>query len=191
MTPAQRTNLLNRVIASLAFPAGSTRITASHLNRYDWLRAQLPIVNVAVHAGFQRTFTGLFQLRFLPAVHRPIYFAMMQAQKGLGSHAFLPLLQAYCAAAGRQEMSFISKLIHIINPHQAVWDSRVRARLMISNPVPRTLANCNHAYSQLANEMTALLAHSRFPALQQAFNARFRGRAYTPMRILDVSIWGL
>lgn len=191
MTPQQRAALLNRVIASLALPLGTTRITPGHLNRYDWLRTQLPLVNVAANAPFQKSFSGLFQLRFMPAAHRVVYFQMMEGQKGQVGHAFPALLGAYCAAGGRLEMSFISKLIHIITPHRAVWDSLVRAHLMIPDPHPRTLPNCATAYLQLETEMAALLMHPLYPSVQIAFGARFPGRAYTSMRILDASIWGL
>lgn len=191
MTPAQRTTLLNQVITSLALPAGTTRIRSSHLDRYDWLRANLPLVNVAVHPAFQSTFSGLFKLRFMRTVDRPSYFGMMQAQKVLAGHAFPALLNAHFKVSGRQEISFISKLIHIIDPQRAIWDSELRAKLMIPDPVQRTAANCSAAYAQLENEMGAMLAHPLFGNVQMAFNARFPGRAYTPMRILDASIWGL
>jgi hypothetical protein len=191
MTPAQRITLLNKVIASLAAPAGATRITPGHLNRYDWLRANLPVVDVAVDPVFQSTFSGLFKMRYMRTAHRPSYFGMMEAQKGLAGHAFPALLNAHFAASGRQEMSFISKLIHIIDPHRAIWDSELRAKLVIPDPAPRTVANCDAAYAHLENEMGAMLTHPLFQQVQMAFNARFPGRVYTPMRILDASIWGL
>jgi hypothetical protein len=191
MTLAQQTVLLNRVIASLAAPHGTTKITASHLNRYDFLRAQLPVLNVSVDLGFQTTFSGLFRLRYMPKLHRPIYFGMMEANKAGVALTFGPLLAGYHRETGRWEVSFVSKLMHIIDPHQAVWDSLVSGHLGLAIPPVRNLANCIHAYTQLTAEMTALLAHPRFPAVQAAFNARFPGRAYTPMRILDASIWGI
>ena len=191
MTPAQQTALLNRVVASLALPNGVTKITAGHLNRYDWLRAQLPVLNVSIDPGFQRTFSGLFRLRYMPRLHRPIYFGMMEANKAAIAVVFGPLLAAYHGATGRWEVSFVSKLIHLIDPHQAVWDSLVSGHLGLAIPPARNVANCTHAYGQLTAEMTALLAHPLFPAVQSAFSARFPGHANTPMRILDASIWGL
>lgn len=191
MTPAQRSTLLNQVIVSLALPVGATRIKPGHLDRYDWLRENLPVVDVAVDPAFQSTFSGLFKMRYMATAHRPFYFGLMQAQKGLAGHAFPVLLNAHFAASGRQEMSFISKLIHLIDPHRAIWDSELRAKLMIPDPVPRTAANCGAGYAQLENEMGAMLAHPLFLGVQRAFDARFPGRAYTPMRILDASIWGL
>jgi hypothetical protein len=191
MTPEQRSTLLNKVIFSLPLPAGSTRIKPGHLDRYDWLRANLPVVDVAVDPAFQSTFSGLFKMRYMRTTHRPFYFGMMQAQKGLAGHAFPALLNAHFAASGRQEMSFISKLIHLIDPHRAIWDSELRAKLLIPDPVPRIVPNCAAAYAQLETEMVAMLAHPLFLAVQRAFDARFPGRVYTPMRILDASIWGL
>jgi hypothetical protein len=191
MTPAQQTVLLTRVIASLVAPNGTTKITASHLNRYDWLRAQLHVLNVSTDLGFQKTFSGLFQLRYMSTLHRPTYFGMMQANKTGVALNFAHILASYHHATNRWEVSFVSKLIHIINPDQAVWDSLVSGHLGLAIPPQRNLANCTHAYGHLTSEMTALLAHPLFPAVQAAFNARFPGRAYAPMRILDASIWGL
>lgn len=191
MTPAQQTALLNRVAASLVLPNGVTKITAGHLNRYDLLRTQLPVCNVGTDLGFQRTFSGLFQLRYMKQAHRPVFFRMMEANKAGAALGFAHILAAYQAATGRWEVSFVSKLIHIIDPNQAVWDSLVSGHLGLAIPPVRNLANCTHAYGQLTAEMAALLKHPHFPAVQAAFNARFPGRAYTPMRILDASIWGI
>ncbi len=172
-------------------PNGTTKITPSHLNRYDWLRAQLPVANVSTNATFQRIFSGLFRLRFMPRAHRPFYFGMMQANKAAASLNFATLLGIYHHRTGRWEVSFISKLIHIIDPNQAVWDSILSGHLLLAIKPGRNIANCGNAYTQLTAEMNSLLVHPLFANVSAAFNARFPGRAYTPMRILDVSIWGL
>jgi hypothetical protein len=181
--------LLNLVIQSLA--QGTTKITVGHLNRYDFLRAQLPLVNVAQDNQFQQTFSGLFKLRYMEQAHRPIYFGTMEQQKNNAALNFPALLDAYHQQTGRWEVSFISKLIAIIDPNRPVWDSIVSRRLALALPVARNQANCAAAYVALNESMQGLLQRALFPNVLAGFAARFPGRLYQPMRILDTTIWGL
>lgn len=191
MTAAQRTALLNQVIASLAQPNGATKILPNHLDRYDWLRASLPVLDIATDLEFQHTFSGLFRLRYMRTAHRPIYFGIMEANKRATGLTFRDLLTGYYADAGRWEVSFISKLLHIIEPNRPVWDSIVSRHLGLTLSRQRNLQNCSDAYTELESEMNDLLGDPLFTAVESAFSARFPNRAYTPVRILDVSVWGL
>lgn len=170
----------------------TTKITDSHLNRYDQLRNQLQHVDVGDDARFQSTFSGLFQLRWMPRQHRLIYFAMMQQQKMIvPGHSFRDLLEAYHAKTGRWEVSFISKLIAIIDPNRSIWDNLVSTRLGISLPVVRNLEICVVRYEALENRMKGLIENKNFTCVVDAFGKRFPDRDYTNMRILDATIWGL
>jgi len=189
MTFHETTSLLRSVISSLR--TGTTKIRPNHLDRYDFLRAQLTTVNVATSVAFQKTYSGLYQLRYIPGAHRTPYFELMEANKNLPDPSFHTLLNQHNIATGRWEISFISKLVAIIDPNQPVWDSIVRRRLQLTLPIRRTLLNCTAAYEELVNGMNAVLEHPLFQNLLAAFNRRFGDRNYHSMRILDVSIWGL
>jgi hypothetical protein len=182
--------IINAIVKSIR--TGSTKITDSHLNRYDKLRGQLKQVVVSNDYSFQSMFSGLFQLRWMPRRHRSIYFGMMQQQKEIDrGHSFRDLLQAYYDQTGRWEVSFITKLIAIIDPSRSVWDSLVSRRLCLSLPVVRNLETCAARYEELSERMTGLLAHRQFQCVVDAFENRFPKRCYKQMRILDATIWGL
>ena len=181
--------LLLKIIQSLN--TGTTKIRDSHLNRYDFLRTQLPLVNVGQDTDFQRTYSGLFQLRYMAQQHRSAYFGMMEQEKNNAAHSFSTLLAAYHQQIGRWEVSFISKLIAIIDPNRPVWDSLVSKQLDLSLPLQRDQASCAAAYAALEAKMRGLLQHALFPDVLTAFTTCFPNRPYQPMRILDVAIWGL
>jgi hypothetical protein len=182
--------IIDAIIRSLR--SGATKISDSHLNRYDLIRSQLQQVDVDSDAIFQATFSGLFQLRWMPRQHRPIYFGMMQQQKNIVcGHSFRDLLQAYQNQTGRWDVSFITKLIAIIDPNRIVWDSLVSRRLGLSLPVAKDLEICDKRYKELSERMIRFLEHQKFARVLNAFDERFPGRDYKPMRILDAAIWGL
>lgn len=185
------TEIINAIVASLA--AGTTKIEVSHLDRYDYLRANLALVNVAEHQVFQSTYSGLFQLRFMQRPdHFAAYFKLMEAEKVQPvGHMFQAVLQTYYNHTQRWEVSFVSKLIAIIDPNRSVWDSLVSGRLGLKLPITKTAANCSGAYAGLEQRMKGILQNPDFPQVLLAFDQRFPGRGYTPMRILDATIWGL
>jgi len=182
--------IIDAIIQSLN--NGTTKITDNHLNRYDQLRNELQRVDVGNDANFQSVFSGLFQLRWMPRQHRPIYFGMMQQQKEIAhTHSFCGLLQEYHQQTGRWEVSFITKLMAIIDPNRSVWDSLVSQRFGLGLPVVRDMETCVERYEDLSERMAGLIAHRQFPCVVDAFEERFPGRGYKQMRILDATIWGL
>ncbi|HWQ93270.1 MAG TPA: hypothetical protein VN673_16465, partial [Clostridia bacterium] len=159
---------------------GTTRITESHLERYDFLREQLPFVNVATDSDFQRTYSGLYRLRFMEKKHRAIYFETMEAQKLSTTLSFPDLLFDYHKRTGRWEVSFISKLIAIIEPNHPVWDSLVSTRLGLALPLQRDHESCSAAYALLETTMRGLLSHELFLKVLQAFALKFPNHNYKP-----------
>lgn len=189
MQLSEQERLLQLVSASLA--SGSTKIRTDHLDRYDRLRANLANSDVSVDAGFQKTYSGLFRLRFMAKTHRPIYYALMETSKVRGPLAFDQTLQTFHESTGRWEVSFICKLIALIDPSRPIWDSIVSRHLGLKLPIKRTWEACCEAYEQLETETGKLLEHQRFGEVVDSFNQRFPGRDYAPMRVLDVTVWGL
>lgn len=185
------TEIINAIVTSLN--AGTTKIQCSHLERYDYLRTNLSLVNVATHQEFQSTYAGLFQLRFM---QRPdnfaAYFTLMETAKAQPTgHSFQGLLQQYYNQTNRWEVSFVSKLIAIIDPNRSVWDSLVSKRLRLTLPTIKTAQTCSAAYAQLEQRMSRILHDPHFPSVTAAFDNRFPRRNYHPMRVLDATIWGL
>lgn len=185
------TQIIDVIATSLA--TGATKIRTSHLDRYDFLRGSLLRINVTNDEGFQKTYSSLFQMRHMP---RPTpfaqYFALMEAEKvKVNGHSFEDLLVNFREHSGRWEVSFISKLIAIIDPNRSVWDSLVSRRLGLKLPIKKTSRNCSAAYASLEYRMNGILKEPGFQQVSHEFAQRFPGRHYPPMRILDATIWGL
>ena len=182
-------DLLARAAHSLR--AGTTRLTPRHVARYDWLRTNLMEVDVAQNLEFQRRFTGLFKLRFMPRADKAVYYSLMQRAKLAIDHDLAALLQEFHEETDRIELSFISKLIAIIDPNKAVWDSIVSGHLALHLTQPRTVDGAIAAFGLLCNRMLGMLENGGFVDLQEAYQTRFPHTDHAPMRILDASLWGM
>lgn len=178
--------IISKAITSLN--DGSTLIRETHLKRYDYLKENLLTKSVSDDLEFQRKFVGLYKVRFLP--NKKEYFQIMEREKTKLSHDFRGLLSEMYSVTGRFDVSFISKLISIINPSCPVWDSILVSRLKIK-PSGNDLNAKVSDFNLLSQRMQDILIHGRFSALMEAFEVRFGKRGYVPMRVLDVSIWGL
>jgi hypothetical protein len=181
--------LLTAAERSLRNPNGG--LTRSHVVRYDFLRQQLVAGNVTVNADFRRRFAGLYRIRSRTVDWKDGYFSLMEREKGKVGHDIGALLDEFRQATGRVELSFISKLIAIIDPAQPVWDSVVTGHLKIPNRYPWTLDERVTSYQTLKQRTGELLAHPLFAGVHEAYDCRFPGHGHMPMRILDASLWAL
>ncbi len=177
-----------------ALPGVLAGLKRNHFERYAFLRARLKATDVSQDSEFQRVFTGLYRVR-RDAAWRGHYFRLMEAEKGKPP-CFPPVLAAIHLHTGRVEASFASKLVAIIHPAQAVYDSVVAANLGLAvpklyDPPLYRLAMFAETYQVLNQRMNGLIQHPSFPGLKQRLAAAFPIESLTDVRVLDLLLWQL
>ncbi len=161
------------------------------MERYAFLRKQIYEKDVSKDKEFQRIFNGLYKIRFCPACH---YYPLMQKAKQKRSTDFAVVLKSLWKKTGRMETSFASKLIAIIYPGQAVYDSRISKHLKLKIPKyndPERLEKFIQLYECLNKRMKNLIKHRLFATLKIQFNQAFGKYKLTDIRRLDLMLWAL
>lgn len=96
----------------------------SGIKKYQYLRQQLFATDVSTNQDFQRIFNGFFRMGRRTKAYYNDYYCYLQQHKKTGisfSDALTYLYQKY----GRLEMSFVSKMVALVEPTLPIWDSVV------------------------------------------------------------------
>jgi hypothetical protein len=168
----------------------------SHFERYSLLRARLQTSDITNDRDFQRTFNGLYRVRQRSTEWRRAYYSLMERSKRNPTPDFAATLNEIYSATGRVEASFASKLVAIINPDFAVYDSVVAQNLCLTppkqyHPKEQRLRDFVLLYKGLTESMNRLIRHRRFGAMSDALERAFPGYGITPIRRLDLLLWQL
>lgn len=96
----------------------------SGIEKYQFLRQQLFSKDVSTDRDFQKTFNGFFRMGRRTAAYYNDYYRYLQQHKETGI-SFAEALTYFYQNHGRLEMSFISKMVAIVDPTFPIWDSIV------------------------------------------------------------------
>jgi hypothetical protein len=168
----------------------------SHFDRYSFLRGRLPVSDVTNDRDFQRTFNGLYRVRQRSAEWKLAYYGLMERSKLKPGPDFAATLNALYTTTQRVEASFASKLVAIINPDLAVYDSVVAQNLCFTpprqyRPTEERLRDFVLLYKGLNERMNRLIRHQSFPAMSNALEQAFPDYGITPIRRMDLLLWQL
>jgi hypothetical protein len=172
-----------------------SRITESHLSRYDYLQRSLLIVNVTSHSTYQSTFNGYYQMRQRSRDWYDFYFLILEREKHNSKISFREVLEEIYRSKRRVEPSFSSKLVATIRPELPVYDRYVRENLSLATPRQnepseervRKFAN---AYLRLETYMAEVVQSDGFQELRKHFDERFPAYShFTDVKKFDLLLW--
>ena len=175
-------------------PEVLARLKKSHFVRYSFLRERLSSSDITNDRDFQRTFNGLYQVRKRSAEWKATYYDLMERSKLNSELNFASTLNELYALTRRIEASFASKLVAIINPNSAVYDSVVSQNLCFTPPrqhhlKEQRLRDFVILYERLTERMNRLTRHRSFGAMSDSLEQAFPGYGITPIRRLDLLLW--
>lgn len=96
----------------------------SGIRKYQLLRQQLFLTDVAINTDFQKIFNGFFRMGRRTHAYYSDYYCYFQAHKEQGI-SFAQALSFLYEKHGRLEMSFASKMVAMVDPTYPIWDSVV------------------------------------------------------------------
>lgn len=96
----------------------------SGIKKYQYLRQQLFATDVSINQDFQRTFNGFFRMGRRTQAYYNDYYCYLQQHKKMGI-SFADALTYLYSKHGRLEMSFVSKMVALVEPTFPIWDSVV------------------------------------------------------------------
>lgn len=107
------------------------KLDAKMLDTYFWLQNNLQKRNISTDTEYQRKFVGYYRMRFVSQKYRSKFFEVFEAVKSQTAPSFRAVSETLFHVDGRHEFSFITKMLHTIDPHRPIYDSQVDAALGI------------------------------------------------------------
>jgi hypothetical protein len=156
------------------------------IDKYSWLQQVLRLVNVAGDKEFQRRFAGYYRVRFLKPAPRQKLFDLLEESKRLPAD-FGTILEKLCAATGRMEESFASKLAATIDPNLPVIDSWVRDNLGLSRPF--STKNAKEIHQNIRKQYAEFLSTENGKYLIRRFAETYPEAHLTHVKMLDFVLW--
>lgn len=107
------------------------KLDAKMFDTYFWLQNNLQKRNLSTDTEYQRKFAGYYRMRFVSQKYRSRFFEVFEATKLQTAPSFRAVSEMLFRVDGKHEFSFISKMLHTIDPHHPIYDSQVDAALGI------------------------------------------------------------
>jgi len=175
-----------------------------HVPEYDWL-----LQNVRQQPrppGFERRYRKYWRMNaarlgpnFCVAYFQELDKALAAGSPPPPSQVCLSLYQVPANAAGAQRLhfSFATKLCHMVDQDQPIYDSLVAAFFFFARPLvsaakspQQNLSGMQSFYARLQQEYTRVLnAHLLGPAIS-AFRQVLTPGSFSDTKIIDSLIWG-
>lgn len=165
------------------------------LLKYCWIQTHVQKCNVATDVEFQRKFSGYYRMRFVPAEYRKRFFELFEQIKSVGA-SFEETSRMLYKVSNRHEFSFITKMLHTINPTLPIYDSQVHASLELRRD--RFLPDLGKQIAQDVKVLRTISLHYKrlmeTPAVQELsskIDKRVFPYAISEEKKVDFILWAL
>ena len=165
------------------------------LNTYYWLQDNLYLRNVSSDAEYKRKFSGYYRMRFVSKQYRDRFFSLFEAIKNDTKLSFVDVAKQLSQVDGRHEFSFISKMLHTIDPNRPIYDSQVDQALHIHRTYAPTIAlqiqQAEEILTQIFFVYQRLEASAEMVKPLAAFDQIIPSRSMSIAKKLDFLLWAL
>ena len=165
------------------------------LNTYYWLQDNLYLRNVSSDAEYKRKFSGYYRMRFVSKQYRDRFFSLFEAIKNDTKLSFVDVAKQLSQVDGRHEFSFISKMLHTIDPNRPIYDSQVDQALQIHRTyepnIELKIQQDEEILKQIFFVYQRLEASAEMVKPLAAFDQIIPSRSMSIAKKLDFLLWAL
>lgn len=164
------------------------------MRKYKKIMDVLHWTDVSADRDFQRSFNDFFVMRSRQSQYYERFYSFLEQKKSKGV-SFEETLDYLKEAEGHLELSFSSKLIHIINPNRPIWDNNVaiqhfKMKLpgydIDSSMRQKEIVKVYHEYCSRFYEY---LDSSEGQAVLRLFNDKYPHTGFTDAKKIDFLMW--
>lgn len=166
------------------------------VTEYDWLVDNLQQVAAQ---PYQARYGVYWVMQYPDQAYRKVYF--QELQTALLNPANPPNLTVLAtnlfatptnARGQSNQFSFITKLVHMVDPHSPIYDSRVAAFYFFRKPDPGPIQIQDYVdfHAFLVQEYRRILQNGLLRRSIQSFRQRFTPQHFMDEKVIDVLIWG-
>ena len=171
------------------------KIPPQMLNTYYWLQDNLHLRNIARDFEYRRKFAGYYRMRFVSQQYRDSFFALFEAIKNDAELSFVDVARNLSQVDGRHEFSFISKMLHTIDPSRPIYDSQVDQALQIHRTyepdIELKIQQDEEILKQISFVYQCLDASAEMAEPLAAFDQIIPSRSMSIAKKLDFLLWAL
>lgn len=164
----------------------------SGVKKYQALRQQLFAIDVAKDRDFQKAFNGFFRMGRRTEAYYHDYYCYLQQHKTTAI-SFSDALAFLYQRHGKLEMSFVSKMVAMVDPAYPIWDSIVtKGHFGIIAPYANAknrLQKGIERYEQYCRRYDTYLQSEDAKAKIAEFDKLFPGTEITDVKKLDFMLW--
>lgn len=171
------------------------KITPQMLNTYHWLQDNLRQRNIAVDEEYRKKFVGYYRMRFVSQPYRDRFFSLFETIKNDTELSFANTARELFQVDGKHEFSFISKMLHTIDPNRPIYDNQVALALRLHQAYRRNLEDKlrqdEMILRQIAEAYRHLEASAEMANILAAFDQIVPERSMSMAKKLDFLLWAL
>ena len=165
------------------------------LATYCWLQDNLHKRNVAVDTEYRKKFSGYYRMRFVSQEYRDQFFELFEEIKSESSPSFRVVSQKLFQVDGKHEFSFITKMLHTIEPSRPIYDSQVDIALGIHRyyqpNFEEKLRQDEHILAQISAAYRELASSPGMIELLAEFDKIIPGHTMSAEKKIDFILWAL
>lgn len=164
------------------------------MKKYKRIMEMLYWTDVSKDKEFQRAFNDFFVMRSRKSLYYEMFYKFLEQKKDKGV-SFEETLEYLKEAEGRFEISFSSKLIHVINPKRPIWDNNVAVQhFKMSIPDYRLDSNIRQKeivkiYHEYCSRFYEYVDSSGGQAILRLFNDKYPHTGFTDAKKIDFLMW--
>ena len=164
------------------------------MKKYKRIMDSLYWTDVSIDKDFQRAFNDFFVMRSRKSEYYERFYLFLEQKKDKGV-TFEETLDYLKESEGALELSFSSKLIHVINPNRPIWDKIVAENHFKMKPPgydggksarQKEIIKLYHEYCSRFYEY---LDSTNGQAILQLFNDKYPHTSFTDAKKIDFIMW--
>ena len=162
------------------------------IEKYKYLRQRLFAVDVSADRDFQRAFNGFFRMGRRSEAYYIDFYCYLEQHKSSGV-SFSEALEYFYEKHSRLEMSFVSKMVALVDPSCPIWDSVVtKGHFGIVAPyanVKNRLQKGIEKYEQYCRSYSTYMQSAEAIEKIKEFDKLFPNIKMTDVKKLDFMLW--
>lgn len=171
------------------------KLTPQMLNTYYWLQDNLRQRNIAADDEYQKKFVWYYRMRFVSRPYRERFFALFETIKNDTELSFSDTARKLFPIDTKHEFSFISKMLHTIDPNRPIYDDQAALALHIHRGscvgLEDKLRQDEMILRQIAEAYRHLEASAEMANILAAFDQIVPERSMSMAKKLDFLLWAL
>ena len=171
------------------------KLNAKMFDTYFWLQNNLQKRNISTDREYQRKFAGYYRMRFISPKYRNSFFELFETAKLQAASSFRTIAETLFYVDRKHQFSFITKMLHTIDPHHPIYDSQIDAALGIHRTYQSDFEKKLRQDEEILNRLSVLYQKlADLPEMTEPLTAVdqiFPDQRMATEKKLDFILWAL